>query len=167
MFGSANTVASAAMRNLVPLPPANEARMIVNHSSKTQGIAMSKVISKTTKVLALSSSLLLIGVGVRSALAEDAVVVAPNHYKVEFENDKVRIIRITYAPCEESAMHDHKNGVVVNLANYSVQFTAADGTKLPVETSTAGTFQWAPADMHAAKNVGTARAEALYIELKN
>ena len=128
---------------------------------------MAKVFSNTTKVLALSSSLLLIGVGVRSVLAEDAVVVAPNHYKVEFENEKVRIIRITYAPGEEAAMHDHKNGVVVNLANYSVQFTNADGTTRPVETSTAGTFQWAPADMHASKNIGTTRAEALYIELKN
>jgi hypothetical protein len=55
---------------------------------------MSKVMTTTLKALAVSSSLLLIGVGVRSALAEDAVVVAPNNYKVELENDKVRIIRI-------------------------------------------------------------------------
>jgi predicted metal-dependent enzyme (double-stranded beta helix superfamily) len=110
---------------------------------------------------------LLIGVGVRSALAEDAVVVAPNHYKVEFENDKVRIIRIIYAPGEEAPMHDHKAGVVVNLASYRVQFTAADGTTPPVETAMPGTFQWSPADSHASKNVGNTRAEALYIELKN
>jgi predicted metal-dependent enzyme (double-stranded beta helix superfamily) len=119
------------------------------------------------KVVALSSTLLLIGAGAYRALAEDAVTVAPNHYKVEFENEKVRVIRITYAPGEESSTHDHKNGVVVNLGDYSVQFTEADGTTRPVETSAAGTFQWSPADTHAAKNVGNTRAEALYIELKD
>lgn len=119
------------------------------------------------KTIAVSSFVALIGVGAHWALADDAVAVAPNHYKVEFENDKVRVIRISYAPGEESAMHDHKNGVVINLANYTVQFTAADGTTQPAETSSAGTFQWSPADTHAAKNVGTTRAEALYIELKN
>ena len=45
--------------------------------------------------------------------------------------------------------------------------TAADGTKPPVEPAIPGTFQWSPADSHAAKNVGNTRAEALYIELKN
>ena len=33
-----------------------------------------------------------------SALAQDAAKVDPDHYNVEFENDQVRIIRITYAP---------------------------------------------------------------------
>lgn len=121
----------------------------------------------TRKTLALSAALLAVGLGAHWAFADDAVKVAPRQYKVEFENDKVRVIRITYAPGEESALHDHKNGVVVNLTNFSVQFTAADGTTQPVEPATAGSFQWSPADSHAAKNVGNARAEALYIELKN
>ena len=125
---------------------------------------MSRITTARISLLALSLS---IGAGGHRVLAADAVEVAPTHYKVEFENDKVRIIRITYAPGDESALHDHKNGVVVNLAAYRVQFTAADGTKPPVEPAIPGTFQWSPADSHAAKNVGNTRAEALYIELKN
>ena len=35
-------------------------------------------------------------------IAEDAVVADPEHYTVEFENDKVRIIRIKYGPGEKS-----------------------------------------------------------------
>lgn len=119
------------------------------------------------QLIAVSCFAVLIGAGTHWALAEDASAVAPNRYRVEFENDKVRVLRITYAPGEDAPLHDHKNGVVVNLANYSVQFTEANGKQRPVETSTAGTFQWAPADSHAAKNVGSTRAEALYIELKN
>lgn len=30
------------------------------------------------------------------AIAEDAVIADPDHYTVEFENDRVRIIRIKY-----------------------------------------------------------------------
>jgi len=123
--------------------------------------------TNTQKTLALSVAMLAIGFGGHWALADDAVKVAPNHYKVEFENDKVRILRITYAPGEESAMHEHKDGVVVNLANYTVQFKMADGTSPAAQATKAGTFEWSPAQMHAAKNVGDTRAEALFIELKN
>lgn len=117
--------------------------------------------------LALSSSLLMLGVGVQDAFAEDAVTVAPKHYKVEFENDKVRVIRIIYAPGEEAPMHEHKSGVVVNLTSFRVQFTAPDGSHPPVEPAIPGNFEWSPAGMHASKNIGNTRAEALYIELKN
>ena len=102
-----------------------------------------------------------------SAIAEDATVVAPNHYKVEFENDKVRVIRITYGPGEEAAMHEHPDAVLVNLSNFTVQFTLADGAMPPAEPATAGSVAWAAAAMHSAKNVGSGRAEALLIEIKD
>ncbi len=101
-----------------------------------------------------------------SAVAEDATVVAPDKYKVEFENDKVRVIRITYGPGQESAMHEHADGVVVNLTDLNVQFTLPDGTMPPAEPGPAGSFTWTPAGMHAATNIG-GRAEALLIEIKD
>jgi predicted metal-dependent enzyme (double-stranded beta helix superfamily) len=123
--------------------------------------------NNTHMTLALSAALLAIGLGARWALADDATKVAPTHYKVEFENDKVRVLRITYAPGEESAMHEHKDGVVVNLSNFTVQFKMADGTSPAAQPAKPGEFQWSPAQMHSAKNVGNARAEALFIELKH
>jgi len=84
-----------------------------------------KLISTT----ALALPLLVLGSAPQTVLAEDATVVAPEHYKVEFENDKVRVIRVTYGPGEESALHEHRDAVVVNLTDLSVQFTMADGTK--------------------------------------
>jgi len=121
-----------------------------------------KLISTT----ALALPLLVLGSAPQTVLAEDATVVAPEHYKVEFENDKVRVIRVTYGPGEESALHEHRDAVVVNLTDLSVQFTMADGTKPAVEPGQAGGATWSPAQMHAAKNMG-GRAEALLIELKN
>jgi len=39
------------------------------------------------------------------ASAQDAAKVDPKHYKVEFENSQVRILRIHYGPHEKSVMH--------------------------------------------------------------
>nr|NIR51506.1 hypothetical protein [candidate division KSB1 bacterium]NIS26908.1 hypothetical protein [candidate division KSB1 bacterium]NIT73741.1 hypothetical protein [candidate division KSB1 bacterium]NIU27639.1 hypothetical protein [candidate division KSB1 bacterium]NIU94275.1 hypothetical protein [candidate division KSB1 bacterium] len=43
----------------------------------------------------------------QSPFAQDATKVDPKHYKVEFENDQVRVLRISYGPGEKSVMHEH------------------------------------------------------------
>ena len=57
--------------------------------------------------------------------APDSVTADPAHYKVEFENDKVRVVRIHYGPKEKSVMHSHPAGVVVFLSDLDGQFTWA------------------------------------------
>ena len=109
----------------------------------------------------------LLGSAAPTVFAQDAPTASPEHYKVEFENDQIRIIRITYGPGEESPMHEHGNGVVIFLTESLVQFTLADGTKPAPETTAAGVAAWAPAEKHAAKNVSDHAIEALMIELKN
>jgi len=47
----------------------------------------------------------------------DPVKVDPKHYKVEFENASVRVLRISYAPGEKSVMHYHPNAVAVYLTD--------------------------------------------------
>lgn len=122
-----------------------------------------KAIKLLPGIVSIATFLLLLNV----AGAEDATVVAPNNYKVEFENDEVRVVRITYAPGEESGMHEHPAGIVVNLATGNIQFTLPDGTSPPTEPAEAGSSFWSPAGMHAAKNVGNEPFEALLIEVKN
>ncbi len=41
------------------------------------------------------------------ALAQDPVKVAPQAYKLDFENDWVKVLRVHYAPKEKIAEHDH------------------------------------------------------------
>src|SRR5580704_13383905 len=57
----------------------------------------------------------------------DPVKVDPKHYKVDFENDKVRVLRITYGPGEKSIMHYHPDGVVVYLTDGKTLMTTPDG----------------------------------------
>jgi len=60
----------------------------------------------TKKVLIFISFLTAIFLS-STTMAEDGVVADPEHYTVEFENDKIRIIRIKYGPGEKSVMHTH------------------------------------------------------------
>jgi predicted metal-dependent enzyme (double-stranded beta helix superfamily) len=61
--------------------------------------------------------ILIFGFLAESALAQDPIIVDSAHYKVEFENEQVRVVRITYGPGEKSVMHEHPDGVLVFLTD--------------------------------------------------
>ena len=100
-----------------------------------------------------------------SALAQDATKVDSTHYKVEFENDQVRVLRITYGPGEKSVMHEHAAGVAVYLTDHRVKFTYPDG-KTEEVTAKAGQTRWAPAVKHLPENIGDGRLELILVEIK-
>jgi quercetin dioxygenase-like cupin family protein len=104
-------------------------------------------------------------VGSGSALAQDAVAVDPAHYKVEFENEQVRVLRITYGAQEESVMHSHPAGVAVFLDGANARFTSADGTTQDVEL-VEGQAIWAEATTHLPKNLSDDSFELILVELK-
>jgi quercetin dioxygenase-like cupin family protein len=99
------------------------------------------------------------------ALAQDAVKVDPKHYKVEFENDQVRVLRITYGPGEKSVMHEHPASVAVFLTEAHVRFTTPDG-KTQEANQKAGSTQWEAGGKHLPENVGKTRLELILVELK-
>src|SRR5436309_1717745 len=73
--------------------------------------------------------------------AQDPVKVAEKNYKVEFENDQVRVLRIQYAPGDKTPMHSHPNSVAVFLTDQKAKFTYPDGTSKEVNNK-AGEAQW-------------------------
>jgi len=95
----------------------------------------------------------------------DAVAVDPAHYKVEFENDRVRVLRIAYGPKEKSVMHSHPEGVVVFLNDLSGRFTMPDGTTQDMQVK-AGTAGWTDAETHEPENLGDKPFELIQVELK-
>jgi quercetin dioxygenase-like cupin family protein len=99
------------------------------------------------------------------ALAQDAVKVDAKHYKVEFENAKVRVLRASYGPHEKSVMHSHPDAVAVFLNDGQVRFTFPGG-KTQDAPMKAGTTMWTPATTHLPENVGDKPFEVLVIELK-
>jgi quercetin dioxygenase-like cupin family protein len=79
--------------------------------------------------------------------ADDPVKVDPKHYKVEFENDRVRVVRIKYGPGEKSVMHSHPESVAVFLTDARAKFTYPDGKTEDIDAK-AGTVQHMDAFTH-------------------
>ena len=102
---------------------------------------------------------------VAPAVAQDAVKADPKHYKVEMENDQVRVLRITYGPHEKSVMHEHPNSVAVFLTDGNVRFTLPDGKSQDAPVK-AGAYQWEPAGKHLPENLSDKPFEVLLVELK-
>lgn len=53
-------------------------------------------------------------------ITDDPVKVDPKHYKVEFENDRVRVVRIKYKAREKSVMHSHPESIAVFLTDIPI-----------------------------------------------
>ena len=101
-----------------------------------------------------------------AALAQDPVKVDGNHYKVEFENAQVRVLRIKVGPKEKSIMHQHPDAVAIFLTDVNGKFSFPNGTSEAV-TSKAGDARWTPAITHLPENAGDQPFEVILVELKS
>lgn len=112
----------------------------------------------------LCATVLVVGV-THTALAQDAVKVDPKHYKVESENARVRVLRITYGPHEKSVMHSHPASVAIFLTDGQAKFTLPNG-KTEERSWKAGQTMWLPAGKHLPENVGDKAMELILVESK-
>lgn len=101
--------------------------------------------------LVLASS--IAGLAIGSAVAQDPTVADAKHYKVMFENEQVRVLKITYGPKEKSIMHEHPNGVAVFITDGQIKFELPDG-KSQYATVKAGQAMFAPGGKHLPENAG-------------
>jgi quercetin dioxygenase-like cupin family protein len=97
--------------------------------------------------------------------ADDPVKVDARHYNVEFENDRVRVIRIKYKAGEKSVMHSHPESVAVFLTDADAKFTYPDGKSEDIKAK-AGSVQHMDAFTHLPENTSKKSFEVIQIELK-
>jgi len=97
--------------------------------------------------------------------AEDPVKVDPRHYKVDFENERVRVLRIKYGPGEKSIMHSHPESIAVFLTDAHHKFSYPDVRTEDIKAD-AGTVQHMDAFTHLPENLSTTPFEVIVIELK-
>jgi quercetin dioxygenase-like cupin family protein len=117
------------------------------------------------KAMWVASVLLFVVAAGAFVLAQDPIKVDAKHYKVEFENDQVRVLRISYGPGEKSVMHEHPAGVAVFLVDGKAKFTLPDGSTQD-QPMKAGSTQWTDAGKHLPENVGTKAFELVLVEIK-
>ncbi len=89
----------------------------------------------------------------------------PGPYKVEFENDRVRVLRITYGPGEKSVMHEHPPDVAIFLTNLNIKFTFPDGRTEEVHGK-AGETRWDAGGKHLPENLSDEPFEGILVEMK-
>ena len=123
---------------------------------------MNRLVKGTLGLLVASS---IAGLVIDSAVAQDPTVVDAKHYKVMFENEQVRVLKITYGPKEKSVMHEHPNGVAVFITDGQIKFELPDGKSQDAAVK-AGHAMFAPGGKHLPENVGDKPFEVVLVELK-
>ena len=95
----------------------------------------------------------------------DPVVTNPEHYRVVFENDRVRVLEYSDVPGDRTTEHAHPDSVMVTLSSFRRRLHAGPASR-DVELTT-GTPMWLPAQRHSGENIGESRTHALFVELKD
>jgi hypothetical protein len=108
-------------------------------------------------------SLTLLSAG--ATMQEDPVQVAPNNYKVVFENDRVRVLSFHAHPGGKWPLHAHPDMVVVSLDAYMVR-NVVPGAEPTVRETKRGDVAWIPARSHTGENIGSTDMDCVLVELK-
>lgn len=96
----------------------------------------------------------------------DPVKVAPGVYKVELENEQVRVLRARLGPKQAIGLHEHSlPRVVVPLTEVEFNITGADG-KTNVLKAKPGDTIFGMGVRHQEQNLRDAPAELLLVEMK-
>ena len=95
----------------------------------------------------------------------DPAVVDSEHYTVEIEDDRVRVLRVRYAPGAKSVMHYHPAGIAIALSDARCRFSYPDGRSEDMEMK-AGMVMPMPAGDHLPENLSDNSFEVILIELK-
>jgi hypothetical protein len=104
--------------------------------------------------------------GSAAVFCQDVVKVAPaGMVKIEYEDDRVRVLRFTEAPGAKLPMHSHGAYVAVGLTDDVSRYTFPDGKTSDQETK-AGAAEFSKGITHASENIGKSASQAIMVELK-
>jgi len=101
---------------------------------------------------------------------KDALAADPKHYKIELENEHVRVLRLTLKGDETVPVHDDQDALFVCIAVSSdrachLRLTRPGGRSQDIHMQ-AGESRWIYADTRSEKNLSNQPLELLVIETK-
>jgi beta-alanine degradation protein BauB len=94
----------------------------------------------------------------------DPKIVASNVYTVINENEKMRVVRVTFKIGETAKMHHHPQHMIYVLKGGKLSLTS--GGKTQVIDLKEGSAVFMEAQDHEATNIGDSVVEMLVVELK-
>ena len=95
----------------------------------------------------------------------DPLNVAPDVYRVVFENERVRVLAFATSPGQTWPLHGHPDCVAVSLSEYRVR-NSIPGQAPTERHSKPGDVRWIDATEHTGANVGSTQMRGLLVELK-
>lgn len=95
----------------------------------------------------------------------DPVKLDPKYHTVDFENDRVRVLRTVLAPHIKSPPHQHPAYVVVYITELHTTMAISDG-RLVDNVRHKGEVAWRDAMQHQTENIGDKTAMEIQVELK-
>jgi quercetin dioxygenase-like cupin family protein len=99
-----------------------------------------------------------------AGMSLDPVETNPEHYKVVFENDRVRVLEYTDRPGDQTTPHQHPDSVMYTLSAFRRRLVSGDIHR-QVEMQ-AGSVGWLPAQEHHGENIGDTPTHVVFVELK-
>ena len=96
----------------------------------------------------------------------DAVRVDPARYRVVFENDRVRVVRLGFGPREKGLMVTHPPRVLITLTEVAVKLLFADG-RTDERGGPAGVAAWLETETLQTENAADLSLEVVLVEPKS
>lgn len=97
----------------------------------------------------------------------DPIKIDPKDYKLEFENDRVRVFRATIGPHAVAPMHEHSlNRINIFLTDQDFRSTDSSG-KVSIVKHKAGDVVWGTPTTHTEENLSDQPFDVVTIEIKN
>jgi beta-alanine degradation protein BauB len=99
------------------------------------------------------------------SMSLDPTVTNPNHYRVIFENDQVRVLEYTDQPGDRTTPHAHPDSVMYTLSSFRRRLVSGEiQREVEMESGVAG---WLPAQQHHGENIGETPSHVIFVELKD
>lgn len=119
---------------------------------------------RAMKTISLAAAVL--SVAAFAFAADDPLKAGPGVYKKTFENERVRVMEVTFKPSGSIAMHTHPSDhVVYVVTGGKLVITGEDGKEQALDL-TPGQTVWMPAGSHKASNPGKTTVKLVVTELK-
>jgi oxalate decarboxylase/phosphoglucose isomerase-like protein (cupin superfamily) len=99
--------------------------------------------------------------------SDDAINVAPHMHTVVFEDDKIRVMKVSVKPSDKADMHWHPRNMNYVTASGTLRFEKPDGTSADVELKEGQTTSSPEESSHAVTNIGDTTVETIQVELKS
>ena len=97
--------------------------------------------------------------------SRDALAADPKHYKLSFDNDHMRVLRLSLKADEAVPVHDDKDALFVCLNECHIRLARPAGGSQDIHMQ-AGESRWIYGDTRSEKNLSNQLLEMLVIEPK-